>query len=72
MARAVLPVGIFTEFVWSVDLHNLFHFIDLRTTEHAQPEIKVYADRILELIRPIVPVAVEAFEGRGDSEEVQI
>ena len=43
------------------DLHNLFHFLNLRCDAHAQHEIKVYADAILEMIEPIVPWAVRAF-----------
>jgi thymidylate synthase (FAD) len=70
LARVVLPMGTYTEFYWTTDLHNLFHFISLRTSEHAQEEIRLYAEKILELIQPIVPMAVEAF--RGDNEGVQI
>lgn len=47
----------------TVDLHNLLHFLRLRDHDHAQHEIKVYAQAMKELIRPIVPVAIEAFEG---------
>jgi len=62
LARIVLPVGIYSEFYWTVDLHNLLHFITLRSSDHAQWEIKQYSDRLLEIIRKIVPFAVEAFE----------
>ena len=46
----------------TVDLHNLFHFLLLRSTDHAQYEIRVYAEALLKLIAPIVPVAVAAFK----------
>lgn len=60
-ARTVLPVGIYTRFFATVDLHNLFHFLRLRLHEHAQYEIRVYAEAMLDLIDPIVPIAVDAF-----------
>lgn len=61
-ARMVLPLNIYTEFYWKIDLHNLFHFLALRADSHAQKEIRVYADAILVLLRQIVPIAVEAWE----------
>jgi thymidylate synthase (FAD) len=45
----------------TVDLHNLFHFLQLRLHSHAQYEIRVYAEAMLELIEPIVPISVDAF-----------
>jgi len=60
-ARMILPVNLYTEWYWKIDLHNLFHFLALRCDSHAQKEIRVFADAILELITPIVPVAVEAW-----------
>jgi thymidylate synthase (FAD) len=61
LARSVLPVATYSHMFAKVDLHNLFHFLTLRTHAHAQYEIRVYAEAMLELIRPIVPVAVEAW-----------
>jgi thymidylate synthase (FAD) len=61
LARCVLPVNIYSRMFATVDLHNLFHFITLRSHEHAQYEIRVYADAMLNLIKPIVPVAVNAW-----------
>jgi thymidylate synthase (FAD) len=61
LARGVLPMNTYTHFFGTVDLHNLFHFLRLRLHEHAQYEIRVYAEAMLKLITPIVPVAVEAF-----------
>jgi len=61
LARSVLPVGTYSHMFASVDLHNLFHFLRLRLHSHAQYEIRVYAEAMLALIEPIVPVAVEAF-----------
>ena len=62
LARIILPVGMYSHMFATVNLHNLFGFLRERMHEHAQPEIRVYAEAMLELIRPIVPVAVEAFE----------
>lgn len=62
LARGVLPTNIYTRFFATVDLHNLLHFIRLRDHSHAQYEIRVYAEALLELIRPIVPISVGAFE----------
>jgi thymidylate synthase (FAD) len=62
LARSVLPVGAYSRMFATVDLHNLFHFLNLRLHSHSQYEIRVYAEAMLELIRPIVPIAVAAFE----------
>src|SRR5688572_28107696 len=60
-ARLGLPVNVYTEWYWKIDLHNLFHFLSLRMDAHAQQEIRDYATAMFELIRPIVPIAAEAF-----------
>lgn len=62
LARSVLPVATYSHMFASVDLHNLFHFLKLRMHTHAQWEIRVYALAILELIRPVCPIAVAAWE----------
>jgi thymidylate synthase (FAD) len=62
LARSILPVGTYSHMFASVDLHNLFHFMRLRLHEHAQYEIRVYAEAMLELIEPIVPLAVKHFK----------
>ena len=61
LARIALPVGVYTEWYWKIDLHNLFHFLSLRMDEHAQQEIRDFANAMFALIQPIVPVAAEAF-----------
>jgi thymidylate synthase (FAD) len=61
LARSVLPVGTYSHMFGTVDLHNLFHFLQLRLHSHAQYEIRVYAEAMLELIEPIVPISVDAF-----------
>jgi thymidylate synthase ThyX len=61
-ARMVLPLNQYTEWYWSLDLHNLMHFLALRCDRHAQKEIRVFGDALLKLITPIVPWCVEAWE----------
>lgn len=58
----MLPVGTYSHMFATVNLHNLMKFLSLRLHEHAQYEIRVYAEAMLELIKPIVPVAAEAYE----------
>lgn len=62
LARGVLPVNTYSHMFATVDLHNLAHFLKLRLHSHAQYEIRVYAEAMLKLIKPIVPVAVAAFK----------
>lgn len=52
-ARTVMPVGQYTEFFVSFNLRNLFHFLELRTDEHAQYEIRLFANAMLEIISEI-------------------
>jgi thymidylate synthase (FAD) len=61
LARIALPVNVYTEWYWKCDLHNVFHFLSLRMDEHAQIEIRDYANAMFALIQPIVPIAAEAF-----------
>ena len=61
IARIALPASVYTEWYWKIDLHNLFHFLSLRMDAHAQQEIRDYANAMFALIRPIVPVAAQAF-----------
>jgi thymidylate synthase (FAD) len=61
LARIGLPVNVYTEWYWKIDLHNLFHFLSLRMDPHAQQEIRDYANAMFALVRPIVPIAAEAF-----------
>src|SRR5204863_2389990 len=61
LARIALPVSVYTEWYWKIDLHNLLHFLSLRMDPHAQQEIRDFANAMFALIRPIVPIAAEAF-----------
>jgi len=62
LARMNLPMNIYTQWYWKVDLHNLFHFLRLRADAHAQYEIRVYAEAIASAVRDWVPLAFAAFE----------
>lgn len=62
IARMVLPVNIYSRMFTTMNLRNLFHFLELRLDSHAQMEIRVYAEALLQLVRPICPIAVGAFE----------
>jgi len=62
LARMNLPLNIYTQWYWKVDLHNLLHFLSLRADAHAQYEIRVYADAMLDVLRRWLPIACEAFE----------
>ena len=61
IARINLPLSLYTEFYWEMDLHNLFHFLKLRLDSHAQYEIRVYAEVILEMCRKVAPMATQSF-----------
>ena len=62
LSRSVLPVNIYTEMYWMMNLHNLLHFVKLRASLHAQYEIRVYAEKIKETIREIAPLTLGAWE----------
>lgn len=62
LARATLPVSLYTEWYWQVDLHNLFHFLRLRLDPHAQYEIRVFAEAMAKCAQAVAPLAYEAFE----------
>jgi thymidylate synthase (FAD) len=62
LARINLPLSTYTEWYWTIDLHNLLHFLSLRLDPHAQHEVRVYAQAKYDLIKPIVPYTCESFE----------
>ena len=62
LARTNLPLSLYTEWYWQIDLHNLFHFLRLRMDAHAQYEIKVFAEAMAKCARAVAPLAYEAFE----------
>lgn len=62
IARNNLPLSLYTEWYWQIDLHNLFHFLRLRMDAHAQYEIRVYAEALAKCAQAVAPMAYEAFE----------
>ncbi len=62
LARANLPISLYTEWYWQIDLHNLFHFLRLRMDAHAQYEIRVFAEAMATCAKAVAPMAYEAFE----------
>lgn len=61
LARIGLPLSVYTEWYWKIDLHNLLHFLSLRMDPHAQREIRDYADAMFALVRPLAPESCQAF-----------
>jgi thymidylate synthase (FAD) len=61
LARIALPLNLYTEWYWQIDLHNLFHFLSLRLDPHAQREIRLYAETMLEIAAKVCPLACAAF-----------
>lgn len=62
VARVNLPLSLYTEWYWKIDLHNLLHFLKLRVDPHAQKEIRVYAEAMAQFVKARCPIAWEAFE----------
>ncbi len=62
LARMNLTLNTYTQWYWKIDLNNLLHFLALRADDHAQYEIRVYADAMLDLVKKWVPLTYEAFE----------
>jgi thymidylate synthase (FAD) len=56
-----LPVSLYTQLYWKMDLHNLLHFLNLRADAHAQYEIRVYAEALIEIVKQWVPLTYAAF-----------
>jgi thymidylate synthase (FAD) len=61
-ARMFLHLNHYTQFVWKQDLHNLMHFLSLRLDDHAQWEVRQYAEAIYELLKVHLPKSMEWFD----------
>jgi thymidylate synthase (FAD) len=62
LARINLPLSLYTEMYWQIDLNNLFHFLRLRLDWHAQYEIRAYGDAVASVVKAVCPLAYQAFE----------
>jgi thymidylate synthase (FAD) len=61
LARINLTLNTYTQWYWKTDLHNLMNFLRLRADPHAQYEIRVYADAMIDTLDAWTPLAAEAF-----------
>jgi len=62
LARMNLTLNYYTQWYWKTDLLNLLNFLSLRADPHAQYEIRVYAEAMLDIVKRWVPWTYEAFE----------
>ena len=56
-----LTLNSYTQWYWKTDLLNLLNFLFLRADSHAQYEIRVYAETMLETVKKWVPITHSAF-----------
>ena len=61
LARMNLTLSTYTQWYWKTDLHNLLNFLSLRADMHAQYEIRVYADAMMETLRRWCPITFQSF-----------
>jgi len=62
LARINLPLSMYTEWYWQMDLKNMLHFLKLRMDSHAQWEIQEYARAVSKIVKAVCPLAYESFE----------
>lgn len=62
LARTVLPLGTYTEWYWTIDAHNLMHWLRLRLDGHAQKEIRAYAEAVYQIFKAWLPALAQAFD----------
>lgn len=60
-ARLLLSLNHYTHWLWKQDLHNMMHFLSLRSHEHAQVEARAYAEAIILLLRQVLPESMKLF-----------
>ena len=61
LARMNLTLNTYTQWYWKTDLLNLLNFLSLRADDHAQYEIRAYADIMIDTLKRWVPITYEAF-----------
>jgi flavin-dependent thymidylate synthase len=61
LARIDLPVSVYTQWYWKIDLHNLLHFLKLRVGAHAQWEIQEYGRVMAGMLKKVAPLSYEAW-----------
>lgn len=65
VARMVLPVGIYTQWWWTVNARSLMNFLSLRMDQHAQYEIRMYANAVAAIFADLWPCTYQAFIDNG-------
>lgn len=61
LARIDLPLSLYTQWYWKIDLHNLLHFLTLRVDPHAQYEIRAFARVMAGMLQRVAPLSFEAW-----------
>ena len=61
LARSVLPVGLFTQFYWTINARALMNFLSLRNAQTAQYEIRTYAEAVERLFAQQMPITHQCF-----------
>jgi thymidylate synthase (FAD) len=61
LARMNLTLNTYTQWYWKTDLLNLLNFLSLRADNHAQYEIRTYAEVMIDCLKKWVPITYEAF-----------
>lgn len=61
VARSVLPVGQYTEFIWTVNARSLVNFVSLRNEGNAQYEIREFAAAVERIFEVKMPYTYKAF-----------
>jgi len=61
-ARLMLHLNHYTHWMWKQDLHNMMHFLRLRTDSHAQVEAQAYATVIESMLRKVLPHSMSLFD----------
>jgi thymidylate synthase (FAD) len=61
IARIDLPVSMYTQWYWKIDLHNLLHFLSLRVDPRAQWEIQEFGRAIAGMVKRVAPLSYEAW-----------
>lgn len=67
IARFYLPCGTYSKAICQFNLHNLLHFLRLRSADEAQTEIQDYSNRLKELITPHIPFVMKLFDEESKS-----
>jgi thymidylate synthase (FAD) len=74
LARAILPLSLYTQFYWTINARSLMNFINLRADASAQWEIRQYAEAIAKIFKAKMPWTWEAFVQyvwRGENPAIQ-